>query len=70
VPGLVTSSRANLVRAKKYEFDEAEVNSVVDDAKKVLGIPRAVLLKDLIRWLFWPTILMAMMIVVVIKLKR
>ena len=59
-----------LVKAKKYEFDEAEVNSVVDYAKRVLTIPRTVLVRDLIRWLVWPAILMAMMIAVVLKLKR
>ena len=43
---------ATLVKAKQYEFDDAEVNSVFDYVKKVLTIPQTVLLKVTIRWLF------------------
>ena len=57
---------AELIKHKQFHFNEAEVEAVIAYAHKVSSIPSSTLLRDGIRWLFWPAVLLALMVVVLI----
>lgn len=51
-------------RGQKYKFDSMEVDRVVQYAHGVLAAPRSVLLRNLIKWLLLPALVVAIMLVV------
>jgi hypothetical protein len=57
---------AELVKQKRFTFDEAEVRAVIAHAHKVLSVPSSTLLKDGVRWLLWPAILLAVIVCILI----
>jgi hypothetical protein len=57
---------AELVKQKRFSFDQAEVDAVVAYAHKVLSVPSSTLLKDGFKWLLWPGVLLALMVCILI----
>jgi hypothetical protein len=61
---------AEQVKQKRFNFDEAEVNAVIAHAHKILSVPPSILLKDGLRWLLWPAILLVLMVCILIWSRR
>jgi hypothetical protein len=57
---------AGLVKRKRFEFDETEVNEVIEYAHKVLSTPASVLWREGIGWLLWPAILLTLIIFILV----
>ncbi len=53
---------AELIKQKRYSFDEAEVAAVVAYAREVLSVPASKILRDGFKWLLWPVILLVLFI--------
>ncbi len=56
-----------LVKQKRYRFDVAEVDQVIAYAQKVLSVPPTRLLKDLGKWLFWPAVVLTIIMFIIMR---
>jgi hypothetical protein len=55
-----------LIKHKHFTFDDAEVNSVIAYAHKVLSVPASTLIKAGLKWLVLPAVLLALMVLILI----
>ena len=56
-----------LIKQKQFNFDNAEVDAVVAHAHEVLSVPASTLLKDGLKWLLWPAVLLGLMVWILIQ---
>jgi hypothetical protein len=56
-----------LIKRHQYHFDDAEVRQVIEYAKAVLSVPASRLVKDLIKWLFWPFVIILIMLFAIFR---
>lgn len=57
---------AELIKQKRFAFDKNEVDAVIAYAHRVLSVPPSTLIRDGLKWVFWPAILLVLIVCILI----